>query len=87
MKKTVTLDAYAKINLFLDVISKRSDGYHNIDSVMQTVSLCDTVSVSAEDNPSAGIELTCSSSELPCDERNLAYRAAQRFISAFSVLI
>ncbi len=85
MKKTVTLNAYAKINLFLDVISKRSDGYHNIDSIMQTVSLCDTVTVSAEDHCETVINLSCSSAELPCDERNLAYRAAQRFISAFGI--
>lgn len=85
MKKSVTLNAYAKINLFLDVISRRSDGYHNIDGVMQTVSLCDTVTISVEDNSSAEIELSCSSPELPCNEKNLAYRAAERFLSAFGI--
>ena len=85
MKKSVTLSAYAKINLFLDVISKRSDGYHNIDGVMQTVSLCDTVTVSAENYNETVIALSCSSKELPCDVRNLAYRAAERFLTAFEI--
>ena len=79
---TVRLYAYAKINLFLDVTGKRADGYHDIRSLMQTVSLCDTVTVSAEDMTDPTITLTCNKEELPCDERNLAYRAALAFYEA-----
>ena len=43
---SVTLNAYAKINLFLEVLDKRPDGYHNIDSIMQSVTLSDIVTVS-----------------------------------------
>ena len=68
-------NAYAKINLTLDVYPKRDDGYHDLKSVMQSVSLCDTVTMRRSD----GIFLTCSDKSLPCDERNLAYKAAKLF--------
>lgn len=68
------LHAYAKINLYLDVTAKRSDGYHDIVSIMQTVDLCDTVRVECTDALPHGIILHCDGG-LPCDARNLAYRA------------
>jgi len=68
------LQAYAKINLYLDVTARRTDGYHDIVSIMQTVDLYDTVSVRCTDGHS-GITLRCGAG-LPCDERNLAYKAA-----------
>lgn len=75
--KKITLEAYAKINLYLDVISKRSDGYHNIESVMQTVSLSDTVTVSFDEiADSKSIIQHFQNSDLPCDETNLCYKAA-----------
>ncbi|MBR5453079.1 MAG: 4-(cytidine 5'-diphospho)-2-C-methyl-D-erythritol kinase [Clostridia bacterium] len=81
---SVTLCGYAKINLFLDVISKREDGYHNIDGVMQSVSLSDTVTLSAERGEDE-ILLSCSDPSLPTDRRNLAYRAAESFMAAFGI--
>lgn len=75
MKKCSIL-APAKINLFLDVGPAGPDGYHTICSIMQTVSLCDLVTT--EKIP-AGINLSCPEVDLPCDERNIAYRAAQAF--------
>ena len=68
------LQAYAKINLYLDVTARRTDGYHDIVSIMQTVDLYDTVSVRCTDGQ-RGITLRCGAG-LPCDERNLAYKAA-----------
>ena len=94
MKKTVT--ANAKINLFLDVTGRRPDGYHTITGVMQTVSLADTVTVEVT-RPTDGmylcvlgprpgmaetITLTCTNPNLPTDSRNLAWRAAERFLAA-----
>lgn len=64
---------YAKINLTLDVLGKRTDGYHDLVSIMQTVDLYDTLTFSSLDR---GIELTSDCSLLPNDERNLAYKAA-----------
>ena len=75
--------ANAKINTYLNIQSRRDDGYHNIVSVMQTVSLCDLVSVDFQPAPQSQITLTVSgSSELPSDCRNLAWRAAERFLQA-----
>ena len=74
-------NAYAKINLYLAVTGKRPDGYHDIESVMQTVSLCDTVTLDIEPSEKAAVTLTCSDSSLPTDSRNLAVRAAGLFLS------
>lgn len=62
---------YGKINLALAITGRRDDGYHNIDTIFQSVELCDTIQI--EEAP--GLELTCSDASLPCDETNLAYRA------------
>jgi 4-diphosphocytidyl-2-C-methyl-D-erythritol kinase len=77
------LNAYAKINLFLDVLRRREDGYHDIRSVMQTVSLHDTLTVEV----SEGNEIVLSSDMegLPLGEENLAYRAARRFLDTAGI--
>lgn len=66
--------ACAKINLYLDVTAKRSDGYHDIVSIMQSVDLCDIVNVQYDEQQPGEIVLRCDGG-LPCGERNLAYRA------------
>ncbi|MDE5557419.1 MAG: 4-(cytidine 5'-diphospho)-2-C-methyl-D-erythritol kinase [Ruminococcus sp.] len=75
--------AAAKINLALDVTGKLENGYHSIESVFQTVSIYDEITVELTDS---GISLTCevpdeflSSDPIPCDERNIAYKAARKF--------
>ncbi|MBE6684511.1 MAG: 4-(cytidine 5'-diphospho)-2-C-methyl-D-erythritol kinase [Ruminococcaceae bacterium] len=73
---TVTKFAYAKINLFLDIESRRDDGYHNILSLMQRISLKDTISVYIEPAETKAIKITCSDPTIPCGEKNLAYKAA-----------
>ncbi len=70
----------AKINLFLEVGDVRPDGYHDIDSVMQAISLCDTVTVRLTEG-TGKITLTCDRPELPCDAGNIAYRAAQAYLT------
>lgn len=69
------IKAPAKINLALDVIAQRSDGYHLVDMVMQSIQLSDQVTL----EPAAGIELSCNLPGLPIDEHNLAWRAARLF--------
>lgn len=69
--------AYAKLNLTLDVLGKRPDGYHELVSVMQTVSLCDDVGVLTQTG--APWELRCAAAGVPLDRRNLAWRAAEAF--------
>lgn len=76
--KNITLNAPAKINLYLDVLGRRADGYHEIESIMQTVSLCDVIDVTLADS---GITLTASEDTVPLDEKNLAHKAARLFYS------
>lgn len=64
--------AYGKINLALRIVRRRNDGYHDIDTVFQSIGLCDTVRIL----PAEDIQVTCSIPDLPCDETNLAWRAA-----------
>ncbi len=73
----ITVKAPAKINLYLDVTGKRDDGYHNIESIMQTVTLFDEVTV--ENAPDNGITMTCTNPYLACGEKNLCIRAARMF--------
>lgn len=68
--------ACAKVNLTLAVGEKRPDGYHEVVSVMQRVSLCDTLTA---EQTREGITLTCSDPALPSGEENLAHRAASLF--------
>ena len=79
----VTLNAYAKINLFLDVLRRREDGYHDIRSIMQAISLHDTLTVECSEGE--GIVLSSDAEGLPTDEKNLAYRAAARFLEATGI--
>ena len=77
--KKIRINANAKINLFLEVGARRADGYHDIESVMQSVTLCDTVTVCAGEEVPEGIRLECGG--LYTDERNIAYRAAALFFA------
>ena len=72
------IKAYAKINLSLDVTGRREDGFHTLDTVMQSVTLYDEVELKREKEP--GVRLRCSKDYLPTDKRNTAYRAAQFFL-------
>lgn len=71
------LKAFAKINLSLRVFDKRPDGFHNLESLMQSISLCDDITLSPG---SSGIELTCSDPSVPLGRDNLAYKAAELFL-------
>ena len=75
--KKIELEACAKINLHLDVVSRAENGYHGVNTVMQSVSLCDSVSVALTEN--GEISVRCDLPSVPCDRKNLAYRAAEMF--------
>lgn len=74
---SLVLNAKAKINLYLDVTGKRADGYHLLETVMHTVSLCDTVTLTKTGRN--GIEISCSDPLIPCNEKNIAYKCAAAF--------
>ena len=67
--------AYAKLNLTLDVLGKREDGYHDLQSVMQTVSVRDDIEIDV--GTGKPWKLVCDKEGIPCDERNLAWKAAK----------
>lgn len=77
------LKARAKINLGLDVIRKREDGYHDLRMVMQTIGLCDELVLSQVETE--GIFVSTNRPELPTDERNLVYRAARLLREEFGL--
>ncbi len=77
--KLIQIQCPAKINLTLKVLNKREDGFHNIQSIMQTISLFDYLTISAEPAEQTEIILTGNSSEIPYNEKNLVYKAAKLF--------
>lgn len=76
-----TLPSFAKINLHLQVVGKRSDGYHDICTVFQTVSLHDNINFA----PSERVTLTCDIATIPVDEVNLIVRAARALQTRFGI--
>lgn len=82
--QSITIKAPAKINLILDILGKRDDGYHNLRSVMQTISIFDnvTLSVIGKKCRFPDISITCSAPEIPTDESNIAYKACHAFNKA-----
>ncbi|MGN0537093.1 MAG: 4-(cytidine 5'-diphospho)-2-C-methyl-D-erythritol kinase [Acutalibacteraceae bacterium] len=75
----LTVLAPAKLNLFLEILGKRNDNYHIINSIMQTVSLFDEVTVWNENNKK--ISVSCTDDTIPCDNSNTAYKAAEIFFA------
>ena len=70
--------AYAKLNLTLDVLGKRDDGYHDLKSVMQTISIRDDIEIDIGTGKEWCIQ--CDKEGIPCDERNLAWKAAKIYL-------
>ncbi len=81
---TVTLRAYAKINLSLDVTGKREDGYHLLESVFQGVSLYDHIRVHRE-NGGGGIRIRCNFPFIATDGRNIVYKVTEAFMKAAEI--
>lgn len=79
---SISMDTPAKVNLYLHVLGRRADGYHDIDSVFQAVSLYDRLTLTRRDR--AGMDLSVEGNGLPCDESNLivqAFRVVDRHCS------
>ena len=74
--------AYAKVNLTLDVLGKRDDGYHDLQSVMQTISLRDDIEIDI--GTGKPWTLLCDKEGIPTDERNLAWKAAKVYCEAMN---
>ena len=74
---TEQIKAYAKINIHLDIKSKREDGFHDVETIMQSVSLCDGITVTLTDDEVFCAE--CNVGEVPTGDKNIAVRAAKLF--------
>lgn len=81
--KEIRLKALAKINLGLDVVRKREDGYHEVRMIMQTVRLYDQIEIHQTDKP--GIRVRTNLSYLPVNENNLVYKAAKLLMDEFGI--
>jgi 4-diphosphocytidyl-2-C-methyl-D-erythritol kinase len=81
MSSAMTLPSFAKINLHLQVVGRRQDGFHDLCTVFQSISLHDTLTI----EPDAEIRMTCSDPNVPVDERNLVYRSAMRMRNRYQV--
>lgn len=79
----ISLNAYAKVNLSLDVIGKRPNGYHDLRMVMQTVDLYDVITM--DKIPNSAIELTINIPGLEADESNLCYKAAKFYMDEYGI--
>ncbi len=81
-ENSFTLPSFAKINLFLRVFGKRADGFHEICTIFQTVSLCDSLTFSQADDE---VTLTCSDNKIPVDDRNLIVKAGKILREKFDI--
>jgi len=71
-----------KVNLLLNILGKRADGFHELETVMQPVNLCDELEFGRQ---ASGVELTCNNPELPVGSTNLVHRAATAFLAAAKI--
>lgn len=81
--ESILVNAAAKINLMLDIVWRRTDGYHDLFMVMQSIGIYDRVSVTS--TKTKEIRIICSEPSLPTDEHNIAYKAANAFFQAAGV--
>lgn len=80
--ESITLEAYGKINLSLDVLSKRLDGYHEIETIMQFIDLKDTVVLTEKRE---GITIECDNPSVPVDSTNLVYKAYSMLSDVYDI--
>lgn len=73
----IKVNAPAKVNLAVDVLGRRPDGYHSVSLVLQAISLSDTITITTTDTKE--ITVTCNDSNVPTDKTNIVYKSAERF--------
>ena len=77
----ISLCAYAKLNLYLDITGKRHDGYHLLETIMQSIDLCDIVTIKMSDKVGATV-VECSDPKIPQGKKNICFKAANYFYTA-----
>ncbi|MCM1990045.1 4-(cytidine 5'-diphospho)-2-C-methyl-D-erythritol kinase [Oceanirhabdus seepicola] len=78
----MVIKAYGKINISLDAVDKREDGYHLLKMIMQQIELYDEIDITKADE---GITITCNKYFIPTDNKNLAYKAAELFMKTYNI--
>ena len=84
MTDSLRIHAHAKINLYLNIVGKRPDGYHEIETIFHSIQLHDDVTLRKQ--LTSGISIRCDHPAVPCDERNLAYQAANLLLNRAGAL-
>lgn len=79
----IKVKAYAKINLMLDIVATRTDGYHDLFMIMQSIGLYDTITVTQ--TKSRKITISCNIDDIPLDEKNIAHKAAKAFFKSTKI--
>jgi 4-diphosphocytidyl-2-C-methyl-D-erythritol kinase len=82
MPATLERSSPCKVNLLLNILGKRPDGFHELETVMHPVNLCDVLRF---ERSTSGIQLTCSDAAVPADSGNLVHRAASAFLAATAI--
>ena len=85
MAQKIKIKCPAKINLSLKIVDKRPDGFHNIESIMQTINLFDYLTINVTPAENLKITLNGTSNEIPYDERNIVFKAAKLFAQTLSL--
>ena len=80
--KEIEIDSYSKINLTLNILGKRRDGYHNIETIMQSINLTDRIFIKEEKE---GIKIKCSHPLVPIDTQSLTYRSAEKILNRYRI--
>ncbi len=80
--KEIEIDSYSKINLTLNILGKRQDGYHNIETIMQSINLADRIFIKEEKE---GIKIKCSHPLVPIDTQSLTYRSAEKILNKYGI--
>ena len=85
MEKKIRIKCPAKINLTLEIVNKRDDGFHNIKSIMQLISLYDFLTIKIKKSNAPKITLSGNSENIPYDEKNLVYKATDLFLKTAGI--
>ena len=80
--KEIEIDSYSKINLTLNILGKRQDGYHNVETIMQSINLADRIFIKEEKE---GVKIKCSHPLVPVDTQSLTYRSAEKILNRYRI--
>jgi 4-diphosphocytidyl-2-C-methyl-D-erythritol kinase len=80
--KEIEIDSYSKINLTLNILGKRQDGYHNIETIMQSINLADRIVIR---EGKEGVKIKCSHPLVPTDTQSLTYRSAEKILNRYRI--